>query len=256
MARRPIEISLFGGDVDLTRPLPDPPWITQYGEFWVGVAALVAALFGVGFAVKAWLDARDSLATAEEGLATAKEGLRIAQKEHAAFMKQLTARADFKLGVEKIVPPWGDLPLELINRAGGTSMRLLMFRLSIQNSGDRAAGPTILNFIMGPKPDIAYWSSVNGRPKKDAPQDVIRTPDEVLEGTLEGEDPVYLARVIDRVSRKGVLILHVAMVINTDKVEGTSFEVRFTAQADELPDDVEDRSKQIRVENVLLEPLT
>lgn len=248
MARRPIEISLFGGDLDLTPQVSDPSWVSEYGEFWVGVAALVAALIGVCFAVRAYLDTRDSLVTAQEGL-------RIAQKEHDAFMKQLTARADFKLTVERIDLPWGKLPPELTGR--GASKRILMFRLGVQNSGNRAAGPTILNFIMGPDPEIAYWSTVNGKRKEedDVPQDVTPTPDEELKGSLDGEAPVYLARIIERVSLKGVLIFHVVMVVDTHDLEDSSFEVRFTAQADELPDDVEDRSMQIRVEGVYFEPL-
>jgi hypothetical protein len=117
----------------------------------------------------------------------------------------------------------------------------------IKNTGERAAGPTGINFLVPDDLRRLRWETQQGRPDPGKKQEVLLTAEE-----LEGSDGTrstaqYLFHQYDRVSKRTHYVGWVGMEAPVPRTGERRVPMKFKVWSDELPDDVEERQHTIEV---------
>jgi hypothetical protein len=186
-------------------------------------------------------DATDtSLAISAGALGIAAWALGMSFSEHREFLARLRARADFT-GTVKFPPADdtdGDI-VTLVTEGNGGTIRI---EVGLKNQGNRAAGLTVLNLIAPAwTRNSLSWSGPQGQ-ALDVRSPPAPTDEQLTDPTGASTDAVYLALELPRVARRPHYVKFARL--NFDVAVGGErwLPVRFTAQADELPDDVDELS--------------
>jgi hypothetical protein len=219
----------------------DPHWIEYVGA--------LGGLAGVVLAVVAAAYAKRSADSADHALSLARDEVGMARTEHPQFLRELRARARFRLSVKMIPTPGGDGVI----REPATIVRLRL-EVGLKNEGDRAAGETVLN-VIAPRGLVGdfRWSGPQGelKPGASGPADAPETMTDA-----DGKDwPAhYLALTIPRVTRRSPVAAFATMTVEVPRQgDVRSVPLRVTADADELPEGEPEASEKLMVRVALPE---
>lgn len=186
-------------------------------------------------------DATDtSVAISAGALTIAAWALGMSFSEHREFLARLRARADF-VGTVRF-PQAADTDGEivtLITEGNGGTIRI---EVGLKNQGDRAAGLTVLNLIVPAwAREFLTWSGPLGQDlaERSTP---APTDERLSDPTGVSMDAVYLALELPRVARRPHYVKFARLQFDVAIGGERWVPVRFTVQADELPDDVDELS--------------
>ena len=198
----------------------------------VAIIGLVVALLGIAIALAAWKIAHESL--------------KIAREQHQEFRKELLATADFNLTIE--VEGHDDLVETDADRIR------LVWRLGIKNTGTKAASDVGLNFLVPKQLGNFSWFSAGTSGILNANVVGAEQRRHDTSETLPAGSEQVAGQFIDKtLSRLGLRTHHVskaeATVVLPKPGDERVIPVKFKVWADELPDDVDDRS--IRHETIV-----
>lgn len=159
----------------------------------------------------------------------AREEAARSSAEHVEFLRQLTARARFDVTVQAHGADADGLlistePEEAVVIAIGISNR----------RGDKAAGPTVINALVPQGTMGLRWCGPNGEQRPNAPNQLLTTP-EPLPGTEFRS--WYLARELERVTRRTVRLVHFAFLMEVPADGEASVPIRVRIESDDLPDE-------------------
>jgi hypothetical protein len=199
----------------------------------VALAALVVAV-AAGWYAKRAADA------ANESLALARQEVAMGREEHDAFLRELRARARFA-GTVKF-PQAKDVAGSIVTFVTEGTGGVARIEVGLKNTGERAASFTVLNLIApawaGPS---LQWCGPRGEhlgePSRSAPTD-----EELTDPTGGTTGAVYLSLELQRVARRPDYVRFARLNFDVPVGGERWIPVRFTAQADELPDDIEELS--------------
>jgi hypothetical protein len=179
-------------------------------------------MLSLGAAIAAWRLASNSFS--------------ILKDEHEVFKAELNARADFRLSIETL------------NKGSiiGTSQPevQLIWKLGIKNTGDRAANDVGINFLI-PEQGIRdlLWTDEAGTLWPATASDRLTTSEELPGSDGTAWPAQYLAKTVGRFTKRTNHVLFARAIIKTPGPgESRVVPVKFKVWADEMPDDVEDRS--------------
>lgn len=139
-------------------------------EFWLSLAALLLA------GVAGWYAKRSADSTAE-ALSLARDEVNMAKTEHAEFLRQLRARARFRLLPRPLYPEPDD---DGVIRVDASTVRVLV-EFGLKNVGDRAAGETVLNVLAPRSVSNFRWSGPRGEETPPDAKPAADTPEELTD---------------------------------------------------------------------------
>jgi hypothetical protein len=204
-------------------------------EFWLSLVALLLA------AVAGWY-AKRSADHASEAVALARDEVEMAREEHNEFLRELRARARFRLSLST----WPEPDEDGVIREDATVVGVRV-EVVLRNEGDRAAGETVLNVI---GPELVWrefrWCGPNGEELPDA-LPPAPAPEELTDNDGRVWPARYLKLTLPRVSRRSPYARYARVSVEVPSDGVTSVPVRVTAQADELPDDVHEESERLMI---------
>jgi hypothetical protein len=196
------------------------------------IGLVVAAISAVisGFAV---FDARRSRRAAEQSL-------RIAQEQHAVFLEERSARADFTVELSVQHPPPERRALRAAS--GGQAVRV---RLRVTNVGTRAANPLRMNLLYPERCTAERWTGEDGSwITGEVPVPI--TADESLQVAGEPIATNQVYREWESLIPDSVMIAFFQVAVPLD--EGwPEVEVPFSvrAWADHMPDGIDNRRDDV-----------
>jgi hypothetical protein len=205
---------------------------------WIEYIAAVGGLAGVLLAVVAAMYAKRSADAANHAVSLARDEINMAKAEHSEFLRQLRARARFRLTLRILEPEPGQ---DGVIRALG-SVRVLA-EVGLKNIGERAAGETLLQVIAPRNVANFRWSGPKGEARPDLLA-ALETPEELTDDNGKVHLGQYLDRGIERVTRRTYYVAFFAFDVETPPTGVRSVPVRVTAEADELPDDEPEASER------------
>ena len=179
-------------------------------EFWVTLAALLVAAGALG----------------------------IAFREHRVFMRELAARAKFRL-----IPSIDGADADNTIRTNADSIQVRGV-FGLKNDGDKAAGTTVLNVLVSRTAHDLRWCGQQGEDLSDAPK-----AGNTLEDFGDGHEVAayWLAWDVPRVARRPYYVKHFAFWVDVPRAGEVIVPVRMKAQADELPDDIDEEVETLQV---------
>jgi hypothetical protein len=195
------------------------------GTDWLGIVTLVVAGIAatVGLVALLWTKSdRQQL----------REQQAAFMAEHNEYMKQLRARAHFKITLTVINAsrPRDDDPLGIMSAVGLTMWS--RFEIGVANSGERTAGPTVVNVLVPANLSEFFWSDATGRKLVDADAPVATSEPLRIDDRDFGAQwiSVELPRVSTRTPRLVWFTCSIASNVN-------QMPIRIKVEADELPED-------------------
>ncbi len=205
---------------------------TDWTAVSIGAVGLIVAVIALYYAARASKLAKHTLdlATQEHALTRAQHDLEREQFEQQQADR--AARARFKLTVDLVHAVDGVVVTESPN----LNIRL---RIGIRNVGERAAGTTTVNLLVPQSVRRVSWTGPNGEPAGHMPPDAA---DETI-GDGEPVPAMYLTRQLDSIALRSPVVMYA-----TIHLEGLAagaerrLPVRLKAQADELPEDIDEVS--------------
>jgi hypothetical protein len=213
----------------------DPHWIEYLGALG-GLAGVLLAL------VAAWY-AKRSADSADKALALARDEVGMARTEHQEFLRQLQARARFRLTPRPVYPPPDDEGV-LRTDAGTVTVRV---EIGLKNDGERAARETVINAVIPRYVNDFRWSGPSGEMLRDAGPP-SPTTEALTDAEGNGHVGQYLALILPSVTRRSHYVRYFQFSIEVLHTGRTvSVPLRVTAEADELPDDEPEASEQLMV---------
>jgi hypothetical protein len=221
-----------------------PVECSNYGaigpEFWLSLAALLLA------GVAGWY-AKRSADAADAAVGLAREEVKMARAEHEEFMRQLRARARFRLALRTTPAPDDDGVI----RENATVVNVRI-EVILKNEGERAAGDTVVN-VVAPRHVGLRWCGPRGEQLADATP-AAETPEELADAdgrTWSGE---YLKLTFPSVTRRAAYSRFAALSVEVPREGVRSVPLKVTAQADELPDDVDEEVECLMIRVALRQP--
>jgi hypothetical protein len=210
---------------------------------WIEYVAAFGGLAGVALALVAALYAKRSADSTDQAVQLARDEVQMAREEHNEFLRELRARAKFRLSLRT----WPGPDADGVIREDATIVHVRV-EIGLKNDGAQVAGETVLN-VVAPRPLAGFrWCLPNGGLVPDArpPAD---TPEELTDDEGRPWPGQYLDKTIARVSRRSHYAAFVLVSIDVPRDGVRSVPLRVTAQADELPDDIDEEvaSLMIRV---------
>ena len=169
----------------------------------------------------------------------AEQSLRIAQEQHAAFLGERFARADFDVEVSVEYPP----PERHALRAASGSQAVRV-RFRVTNVGTRTADPAMMNLLYPESTSGARWTSQDGRRAGGTPPPL--PSDESLQVAGKPISTRLVYRALGRLSPEDVFIgffqVHVPLTEGWSDVD-----VPFSARvwAEDMPPGIEDRRDDV-----------
>lgn len=164
-------------------------------------------------------------------LRSAQAQRRMAADEHAEFMRELRARANFEISLRAVDGPEDDL-LELPAGAFRTYGEI---EVGLKNTGERAARRTILNLVAPSWLAELGWVEPDGSPRPDA-RPAMQTPDERLPDGRGQEHPgIYLTEEFSSIDRRPAYVRRARFLLPEDR---ESIPFRAVAQSDDLPEEL------------------
>ncbi len=164
-------------------------------------------------------------------LAVALGALCIAVREHRVFMRELNARANFAITLELL-----NFPDAVVRST--SSVVFLRLKIGIKNTGRKAARTTILNVVFPQFIHSIRWSGPQGE-ETDPPPPIHPTA-ETLPGPGDGIPARWIAREVPRIGLKPHYVTHVNFRVEIPTDEPLSVPLKVKAEADELPDAVDE----------------
>jgi hypothetical protein len=182
------------------------------GTDWVALGSLIAAIIAALIA----------------GVALAWS-----RSEHNEFLRRLRARARLRVTLTPLqaspVPDLDD-PLAVMAQDGLGYEQL--FQVGVENYGDGAAGPAVINVLVPANVTVLYWSDGTGR-RLDVPSGPLDTAETLTRDGVEVSArwiSTELRRVSTRTPQLQFFKVGVAADVNR-------MPIRIKAQCDELPDE-------------------
>jgi hypothetical protein len=209
-------------------------------ELWVALASLVVAVASVIVALRAARDSKRSADATDRAVALAHDEVEMARKEHDEFLRGLRARARFRLSLRsRPEPEDGVISVD----ASTVQVRV---EIGLKNEGDRAAGETVLN-VVAPRHVLDFrWCGPQGEAVPDAGPPA-ETPEELSDAQGRAWPGQYLSKILPRVTRRSHYATFVSLGIVVPRTGERSVPVKVTAQADELPDDVDEAVEHLMI---------
>jgi hypothetical protein len=204
---------------------------------WLGSFARIV-LANICDVFRDWNATTTSIVIAAIALGISAWALGISNREHKEFMNRLRARARFELSIA--VPGGKEVePGQWLLVTDG-SVVYVRVQLGFKNIGERAAGPSLLNVVVPSGLSDFKWCGPGGE-DVDTRSHVAQTPERLTDGSRDGVPGQYLSMEVARVARRPH---HLKFIRFAVRLEGLNAEVvvpvKFTLQADELPDDVQE----------------
>ena len=199
--------------------------------------ALLGAVWDV---FDGWDATTTSLAISLVALLIAAWALRMGHTEHREFLARLRARADF-VGTVKFpqAADTGDEVVTLVTEGNSGNIRI---EVGLKNEGDRAAGFTVLNLVVPAwARHSVRWSGPLGE-ELGTRSPPAETDEQLTDPAGETTGAVYLALELPRVARRPHYVKFAWLQFDVQPGGERWVPVRFTAQADELPDDIDEIS--------------
>jgi hypothetical protein len=198
---------------------------------WIEYVAAFGGLAGVALALVAALYAKRSADATDEAVSLARDEVEMTREEHNEFLRQLQARARFRL-VPRPIYPQPDKDGVLRSDATTVTMRV---EIGLKNHGDRAARETVINVLAPRHLESLRWSGPNG--EKLAEANPAPSGETLTDADGHVHDAQYLALILPSVTRRSVYVRYFVFDVELPRDGITSVPVRVTAEADELPDD-------------------
>jgi hypothetical protein len=208
-----------------------------------GLAGLALA------AVAAWYAKRSSDAT-DRAVSLARDEVEMARAEHAEFLRQLQARAKFQFTVRPTPEPGDDGVIRV-----DATVACVTVEIGLRNVGERAAGETLVNAIAPRDLREFRWSGPHGEVRPDD-SDPAETREELTDDDGRVYPGQYLDKELPRVTRRPYYVTWVTLMVEVPAQGVRSVPLRFTAEADELPDEepLVSETLMLRVGKVAPEP--
>lgn len=197
-------------------------------------------LAAIGTIFDRW-DATDtSVAIAAGALLIAAVALVMSAREHREFLATLRARARF-VGTVKF-PHANDVAgsiVTFVSEGNGGTARI---EVGLKNTGERAATFTVLNLIAPAWAGSSLqWCGPRGEALRDA-SPPAPTGEKLTDPAGNTTAAIYLSLDLPRVARRPHYVRFARLNFDVPVGGERWIPVRFTAQADELPDDVDELS--------------
>lgn len=167
--------------------------------------------------------------------------LGISFSEHREFLATLRARANF-VGTVKFpqADDDGEGPIATYITTGTGGQ--VIIEVGLKNNGQRAATVTVFNLVVPAwAKSRLRWTGARGE-ELGEPSRVAPTDELLIDPTGATTESVYLALELPRVARRPHYVKFAALQFDVPVGGQRWIPIRFTAQADELPDDVEELS--------------
>ncbi|HEX5308065.1 MAG TPA: hypothetical protein VFW38_03185 [Solirubrobacteraceae bacterium] len=156
------------------------------------------------------------------------------RSEHNEFLRRMRARARFVITLQAIMSEPAvevDDPLAVSAAAGQAFEQML--EIGLTNTGDGAAGPTVVNVLVPAYVRVFVWTTAGSRVTSDQ-RDSRETEETLTQGDREVPSR-WISCEVPRVSTRTPVLLHFRL--NVDAF-AQRVPVRVKVQCDELPDDV------------------
>lgn len=176
-----------------------------------------------------------------EAVGLARDEVQMGREEHNEFLRELRARARFRLSLRT----WPEPDEDGVIRQDATAVGVRV-EIGLNNDGDRVASETVLNVVAPRRLADFRWSLANGglvsaaRPSAD-------TPEELTDDDGRAWPGQYLDKTIPRVSRRSHYADWVLVSVEVPRDGVRSVPLRVTAQADELPDDIDEEVANLMI---------
>lgn len=171
-------------------------------------------------------------------LVVALAALWMAWREHREFLRRVKARARLEVTLRVIQPDTArdDGLIEIGGNAG-----TIVVELGVKNTGEKAAGPTIIN-LLAPEYAELRWSGPRGEDLgPDAKQRLASGAMYLVsQNTVVPER--YLSKEAPRISLRSGHVTHASFYVTLGQSQELKVPLRASAQCDELPDDVDEAS--------------
>jgi hypothetical protein len=204
-------------------------------EAW---AALILAALSFVVAIAALVYAKRSADAAAATLALARDETKMARAEHEEFLRTLRARARFKLRF-RFTPEADE---DGVIRTGGTVIRMRI-EILLKNEGERTAGETVVNVVASRGMGLR-WSDPRGSELPDATA-AAETPEQLTDAEGKVRPAEYLAVTLPKVTLRSWYAKFATLYFDVPAEGEMSVPLRVTAQADELPDDIDEEVEHI-----------
>jgi hypothetical protein len=174
-------------------------------------------------------------------LIVAAVALFIAFREHRAFMREVGARARFRL-IPSVV---GSSEPGYTMRTDETNVEVRVV-FGLKNDGNKAATATVLNALVGRESVVSLrWCGPNGEDLDSAPQ--ADTTREDFEANGNEVPAWWLPLDVPRVAKRPYYMKYFTFLVAVPTAGEVTVPVRLKAQADELPDDQDEAVKTLTV---------
>lgn len=185
-----------------------------------------------------------SVIVAAASLYTNRHMLRMARTEHQVFLDMVLSRADFKLDVWIQHHEVTDGVIETdADRIG------VQLQLGIANTGKKAASSVGVNLLAPTTADVFTWITPQGQDLggRDDTSGPVSTAEELVAEDGTRHPAHFLIRQIHRVGLRDSHVSFAKLSFRMPPQPGSEIvvPVKFKVWADELPDDLEDRVRQI-----------
>lgn len=174
-------------------------------------------------------------------LGVAAIALFVAFREHRVFMRELGARAKFRLIPS--VPGSSEPGYTISTDADAVQVRVVF---GLKNDGNKAATATILNALVGRENVVSLrWCGPNGEDLDSVPQSGETRED--FDGDGDEIPAWWLPLDVPRVAKRPYYVKYFAFLVAVPTEGEATVPVRLKAQADELPDDVDETVQTLKV---------
>lgn len=208
------------------------PTATECGaDFWLALGASLTGAIGLVIAVAAALYAKRSAESAKEAVAVARAQFELMEEEHQWLSTERKASADLAI---TLTCPIADE--DGVVRTSATSTNAPI-EIGIENTGDKAAGPTTVNLLAPTTLPHLRWTGPNGEDEPDGSR-TAKTSEPLIDDAGKHVDAKYLSKQLPRVGVRDHIVLFVRF--SADTPPGSEpFHIPFkaTASADEMPGD-------------------
>lgn len=211
---------------------------TDWTAITIGLIGVLVGALALVYSARASKIAKDTLDVTREEHELAQAQHDLDRQQFEQEQVEQAARADFKLTIG-FVDADAESDGGIITTSGSTIW--VRLQIGIENVGTRAAGPTKVNVLVPARygnGTALRWCNADGTEGLDLPAAAI-TAELVGEGDA-ASPATYLSRRLQSVSRRGADVMFIRMAVSPPTDGHIELPVRAKAQADELPDDIDE----------------
>jgi hypothetical protein len=175
--------------------------------------------------------------------AIATRSLLIQATEHKRLTRELAKRADFEVTVRPTGDQYTNVGRDSASLVVRATFVILRFEIGLRNIGQRAAAHTVLNVLAPDSYGDLTWTLSNGGKRENLQAPAMKTS----ESLEQGRGSWWISEEIERIALRTPKLRHIAFAVQVPTDGELTVPLRIKAQADDLPDDVEERVKDYTV---------